>query len=367
MRARLAVIIAALAAMFLSLSLVTVSSAGAQVTRPAPLSARESTQRAAVPRAVLPLVSAIRLYTVRPGDTLSAIAARFCGSAASYPGLALASGIANPDRIYPGGRITLRCGGVTTGPAGREARPAAVRTSSRSAGRAESSGAYSVSSAFQACVIRAESGGDAQVWNHQGYPYWGLYQFGYATWVAHGGAGYLWGHAGAAYQTQIFWNTVRADGDADWRPSDGCALTAAHRTGPGLGTVHATLDAFTESAGARMLDWAESHALGHWYGWGGTGPAVFDCSGVIYAAGRALGSWPAGVRTTYQMIAWLYAHAREVPVSSAPRGALMFYGPGHVELNTSWPHTTFGAQQTGTRVGWHSWGGWWAPTMAFVL
>jgi hypothetical protein len=44
---------------------------------------------------------------------------------------------------------------------------------------------------------------------------------------------------------------------------------------------------------------------------------------------------------------------------------LAFYGSGHVEFVTAWWHTTFGAQQTGTRVGWHGWSGWWAPTMFF--
>lgn len=81
-------------------------------------------------------------------------------------------------------------------------------------------GGYSVSSGFQACVIRAESGGNPQIWNASGH--WGLYQFSYSTWVAHGGASSLFGHADGAYQTQIFWNTVRQDGTSDWAPYDGC-------------------------------------------------------------------------------------------------------------------------------------------------
>jgi hypothetical protein len=47
--------------------------------------------------------------TVQPGDTLSALAARWCGSAALYPGLAAASGIRDPDLIVPGERVVLGC------------------------------------------------------------------------------------------------------------------------------------------------------------------------------------------------------------------------------------------------------------------
>lgn len=116
--------------------------------------------------------------------------------------------------------------------------------------------------------------------------------------------------------------------------------------------------------GNAALNWAEGHEAGHWYGWGGTGPAVYDCSGAVYAAMRATNPrWPSSVRTTYQMIAWLYAHATRV--YSPQRGDLAFYGSGHVEIVTAWWHTTFGAQQSGTRVGWHQWSGYWAPTMFF--
>lgn len=83
-----------------------------------------------------------------------------------------------------------------------------------------SGGSVVPTSAFQACVIRAESGGDAQVMNSSGH--YGLYQFSYSTWTLHGGDPALFGHASAAYQTQIFWNTYRADGTSDWAPYDGC-------------------------------------------------------------------------------------------------------------------------------------------------
>lgn len=48
-------------------------------------------------------------YLVRPGDTLSGISRRFCGSASDYPALAANSGIADPDVIVPGEAIRLAC------------------------------------------------------------------------------------------------------------------------------------------------------------------------------------------------------------------------------------------------------------------
>lgn len=75
-------------------------------------------------------------------------------------------------------------------------------------------------SGIQACIIRTESGGNPQIWNATGH--WGLYQFSYATWVAHGGPPADFGHAGVAEQNQVFYNTVAADGYSDWTPYDGC-------------------------------------------------------------------------------------------------------------------------------------------------
>ena len=48
-------------------------------------------------------------YIVRSGDSLSQISARFCGTATDFPSLAAASGIANPNLIFPGQSITLNC------------------------------------------------------------------------------------------------------------------------------------------------------------------------------------------------------------------------------------------------------------------
>jgi cell wall-associated NlpC family hydrolase len=112
--------------------------------------------------------------------------------------------------------------------------------------------------------------------------------------------------------------------------------------------------------GDRVLNKAETRA-GDWYSYGAAGPSYFDCSGLAVWAAAQLGiSVP---HSTYLMLAGT-AHLYRIPLSQARRGDLLFYGSGHVEFDTAWYHTTFGAQQTGTRVWWHPWSGWWAPTMA---
>jgi hypothetical protein len=153
--------------------------------------------------------------TVARGDTLSGIAARLCGNPADWTGIYNRNKSvigADWNIITPGEKLTPDCtqsalpvvGGVIL-----PAADAAVQT--------VDTGDYS---GFQGCVIRNESGGNAQIWNPTGH--WGLYQFSYSTWVAHGGDPALFGHADAAYQTEIFWNTVARDGTSDWAPYDGC-------------------------------------------------------------------------------------------------------------------------------------------------
>jgi hypothetical protein len=57
-------------------------------------------------------------YHIRPGDTLSAIAARLCGNPADYAGLAAGNGIADPDLIASGSVLWhITC--TTRGPAAR--------------------------------------------------------------------------------------------------------------------------------------------------------------------------------------------------------------------------------------------------------
>ena len=124
--------------------------------------------------------------------------------------------------------------------------------------------------------------------------------------------------------------------------------------------VAAQLTASTESIGNRILDMAETRT-GDWYSYGSAGPYAFDCSGLVYWASHRLGvNMP---RTTYGMLASSHLYR----VYSPRRGDLAFYGSGHVEFVTAWYHTTFGAQNSGTRVGWHHWNAYWHPTMYFRI
>ena len=116
-------------------------------------------------------------------------------------------------------------------------------------------------------------------------------------------------------------------------------------------------------AGNAALNWAEGHARGCWYSYGGSSCSRgYDCSGLVMAAfGHGAGIWLP--HSTYSMLGSRHLH--RISLSQARRGDLMFYGSGHVEINTIWYHQTFGAHHSGQRVGWRSWNPWWHPTAAY--
>ena len=116
-------------------------------------------------------------------------------------------------------------------------------------------------------------------------------------------------------------------------------------------------------AGNAALNWAERHAAGCWYSYGGSSCSPgYDCSGLVMEAfGHGAGIWLP--HSTYAMLA--NRHLHWIPLSQARRGDLMFYGSGHVEINTVWYHETVGAHDWGQRVGWATWGPWWHPTAAY--
>lgn len=131
-----------------------------------------------------------------------------------------------------------------------------------------------------------------------------------------------------------------------------------------MGTAHAATArapaVSSSTLGDRVLNKAITKAW-HWYSYGAAGPTYFDCSGLVYWAARQLGiSVP---RTTGGMLAGS-AHLYRISLSQIRRGDLVFYGSGHVEINTAWYHTSFGAHHTGTQLSWRQWNGYYAPTMA---
>lgn len=91
--------------------------------------------------------------------------------------------------------------------------------------------------------------------------------------------------------------------------------------------------------------------IGDWYQWGGTGPTVFDCSGLIWWAWAQAGH-PMADRTAAQM----WADSNEIPAGQAQPGDLLFSefgtrvaGPGHVAVIVA-PGLAVEAPHTGTQV-----------------
>lgn len=116
------------------------------------------------------------------------------------------------------------------------------------------------------------------------------------------------------------------------------------------------------AAGNAALNWAERYATGRPYVYGAAGPYAYDCSGLAMAA-FAHGAGISLPHSTYAMLGSPRLH--RIPLSEARRGDLLFFGTGHVEIDTVWHDTSYGAQHSGTTVGWHHYGGSWQPTMAF--
>lgn len=168
-------------------------------------------------------------YTVVSGDTLSAISARFCGTAADYSSLATASGISNPDMIYVGQHVKLDChAAADPSPSSGVSATADDESSSQPAPAAAASSGGAVStggmSAFEACVISRESGGNAQAVNPVSGA-GGLFQFLPSTWASLGYASAYPGGAQtapASVQESAFAKLYGQAGAAPWSPYDGC-------------------------------------------------------------------------------------------------------------------------------------------------
>jgi peptidoglycan DL-endopeptidase CwlO len=161
--------------------------------------------------------------------------------------------------------------------------------------------------------------------------------------------------------------------DTSRRPAAGLALTImavlAILTGL-LAFAPAALASASSSRPAalagRALDWAEAHALGHPYVYGGAGPGGYDCSGLIMRSVAAVG----GPRLPHNAAA-MVASGHLIRTSTPRRGDVAVWGnpssPYHIEFVTSWPHTTFGAHHTGLAIGWRSYGRWYMPSAFYQL
>ena len=180
-------------------------------------------------------------YVVKSGDTLASIAQHLYASSKYWPVLYWANHgqIKYANEITAGQVLTVpakpaKIPGAPTalGPAPAPAPSTASTASTASYGGSYSSAStqaapaqpastYSGSSgSFQACVIAAESGGNAQVMNSTGH--YGLYQFSASTWAAYGGNPADFGDASVAEQNQVFDNAIAAGGESNWAPYDGC-------------------------------------------------------------------------------------------------------------------------------------------------
>jgi LysM repeat protein len=179
-------------------------------------------------------------YVVRPGDTLSSIARRVYGSAASWPALwwINKAQIRNPNAIEVGQHLKLSAWHPQIDwlvRAAISAIPQPVRvivrtvSYSRSAPRAivqpvyhaVESDVYSGGSGFMDCVIRAESGGNVTAQN----PYSsasGLFGFLDSTWEAITGLAGPARDYSASEQTRAFEKEYAEAGTSPWAPYDGC-------------------------------------------------------------------------------------------------------------------------------------------------
>jgi LysM repeat protein len=181
-------------------------------------------------------------YTVKSGDTLSAIAQREYHNQAAWPVLYYANHNkirwaseitpgevlqvpAKPAKIpSPPGQLApaAPAPAVTAAPVA-QAETSSVTPAAQSVSRPTSTSTYTGGTpggSFGSCVVAAESGGNSQVMNSSGH--YGLYQFSESTWEEYGGSAADFGDASASEQNQVFANALAAGGQSNWSAYDGC-------------------------------------------------------------------------------------------------------------------------------------------------
>ncbi len=171
-------------------------------------------------------------YVVAPGNTLSGIAQERLGNALAWRPLWAANQaqVRDPNLIYPGQRLTMPTPDAVRDAANVVVTAAPLPVTARPVHRTFTPPAANVVpttsvdpngyGGFQTCVIRRESGGNAQVMNST--EHYGLYQFDRGTWISGGGSPATFGHASVAEQNAVFTRVYAARGTNPWRPYDGC-------------------------------------------------------------------------------------------------------------------------------------------------
>jgi LysM repeat protein len=172
-------------------------------------------------------------YTVKAGDSLSAIAERSYHNQSAWPVLYWAnrSRIHWANVIEPGQVLSIPVKpaqipappsllGPAPAPAAQTAAPEAAPATATAQGAAAVSSSATPGGSFAQCVIARESGGQSQVMNGSGH--YGLYQFSASTWAAYGGSPADFGNASVGEQNQVFDNAMAAGGQSNWSAYDGC-------------------------------------------------------------------------------------------------------------------------------------------------
>ena len=169
-------------------------------------------------------------YTVRSGDSLSAIAGKVYHKQNAWTVLYWANrGTIHWANMIGEGQVLkvpalpakIPAAPSRLGPAPVAPVAAPARASASAPAQATASGSYSgASGSYAACVIARESGGNSQVMNSSGH--YGLYQFSASTWQAYGGSAGDFGHASVSEQNRVFNNAMARGGQSNWSPYDGC-------------------------------------------------------------------------------------------------------------------------------------------------
>ena len=168
-------------------------------------------------------------YTIKAGDSLSSIAGKVYHKQDAWPVLYWANhkkiqwaNVIGEGQVLkvPALPAKIPAAPSQLGPAAPAPAPTAPAAAAPMQATAATSGSYSASGSYEACVIARESGGNAQVMNSSGH--YGLYQFSASTWQAYGGSAASFGNASAAEQHRVFANAMAQGGQSNWSPYDGC-------------------------------------------------------------------------------------------------------------------------------------------------